>query len=801
MVNVPGRSRGCATCRKRRVKCDEFLPECLACIRMRLPCPGARTGTFFVHAVPSSSSSHEMFAPDLQLPGPQPSRASAFDQLFVSHFVESFFGTMKPPPTPGAPAKIWLHELPMFLASSEPSSAKPAIRAASMISYGTLASDVSIKTAARKWYAEALHHLQCQITKGDVSVDENIICTIVMLIHFETWAGTSQKAWLCHLKGAAMLLQVVGPERCSRGFMHQVFSHLRFQMFVATMTENEVPVFASQEWMTIPFRIYPKLIFDQLIDVLFSVLKCLSVANQLIKSHGESDLRSTLDSLIRDTMLQASQWWPLLNVARLGSSVESFLLRVRPRRPLLLHPDPFLRDRMRIAIIGAGISGCAVYLELKKHLKDTPDITIYEAYDTARDTTADQREQGPTHSSTLIVGGGLAIAPNGLGVLRRLGDDLLRDITRNGYVTSHSNLKDKNGNALMRMEPGLVSDMYSVACSRHSLWRCLRDRIPDDHIVNKRVLKVVASAQGKNTVHLVDDSDPVEADLVIGADGVRSIAKEALFPEAKENPYPPNYEGLVGIGGFVAADTLRESVEKGSINFVFGGSGFFGYFFSDSSPSDPERDSPSHVCEPGDSLAWWSTYEIKECPDAKSLDMDDVMRQLRERHDQWKDPVVQSVLKSAHVQNMFPTWTSPELPTWECDGVVLLGDAAHALPPTSGQGASQALEDCEALTLFLAHHLSDRGQETSSNHASLKQAINKAAKQYMNLRRPRVRHILKAAQKMQNSKRSMGAIQEYAMYTFMKVIGFFPSLATKPTRTVIEYNVAEEVARVLDTET
>ncbi|RMJ07283.1 hypothetical protein CDV36_013107 [Fusarium kuroshium] len=309
MVNIPGRSRGCATCRKRRVKCDESLPECLACVRMRLPCPGARTGSFFVHAVPRSYSSNEACSPALRIPGAQPSRASAFDQLFVSHFVESFFGTMKPPPTPGPPSKIWLHELPVFLTSSGSSSAKPAIRAASMISYGTLAGDVSIKTAARRWYAEALHHLQCQITKGNVSVDDSIICAVVMLIHFETWAGTSRKAWLRHLKGAAMLLQVAGPERCSRGFMHQVFSHLRFQMFVAAMTENEVPIFASQDWMTIPFRIYPKLIFDQLIDVLFSVLKCLSIADQLIKFDDKADLRATLDALISDTMLQSSQWW------------------------------------------------------------------------------------------------------------------------------------------------------------------------------------------------------------------------------------------------------------------------------------------------------------------------------------------------------------------------------------------------------------------------------------------------------------------------------------------------------------
>lgn len=75
------------------------------------------------------------------------------------------------------------------------------------------------------------------------------------------------------------------------------------------MTENEVPVFASPDWMTIPFQVYPKLIFDQLIDVLFNLLKCLSFADQLIKSDSSSNLRSTLDANIRDCMLQASQWW------------------------------------------------------------------------------------------------------------------------------------------------------------------------------------------------------------------------------------------------------------------------------------------------------------------------------------------------------------------------------------------------------------------------------------------------------------------------------------------------------------
>ncbi|KAL7892073.1 hypothetical protein HDV63DRAFT_398842 [Trichoderma sp. SZMC 28014] len=463
---------------------------------------------------------------------------------------------------------------------------------------------------------------------------------------------------------------------------------------------------------------------------------------------------------------------------------------------------------MKIAIIGAGIAGCAVYLELKKHLVKSDgspedlDIKIYEAYDTGKDVTSEDREQGPTHSSTLIVGGGLGIAPNGLGVIQRLDEQLLREVTRDGYVITRSNLKSKNGNLLMYIDPNGSTTrdpnepsekLNMVACSRHSLWRSLRTRIPDEDIVTKRVSQVVANAKGRNMIHFVD-GESVEADIIIGADGVKSTAKKALFPEAAEDQYPPHYEGLVGIGGFIPAGGLAEFVEKGSMNFIFGGNGFFGYYIAESDPSDPNRENPHVASEPGETLAWWSTYEIKECPDRSTLDMDDVSRHLRERHAQWKDPVIQRIIKSARVSHMYPTWTSPPLPTWERDGVVLLGDAAHALPSTSGQGVSQALEDCEAFVLFLAHQMKRR--DTSKPDAE-KQAAVKAARQFMDLRKPRVTEILESAKKIQNSKRDMGIVREYAMYSMFKLFSFFPNAVAKPTRKIYEYNVAEEAAQII----
>jgi 2-polyprenyl-6-methoxyphenol hydroxylase-like FAD-dependent oxidoreductase len=108
-------------------------------------------------------------------------------------------------------------------------------------------------------------------------------------------------------------------------------------------------------------------------------------------------------------------------------------------------------------------------------------------------------------------------------------------------------MKSKNGSLLMSLKPSVspTADsppMNMVMSSRDSFWKCLRARVPDDRIINKRIEKVVARPDGRNQIFFADSSPPVEADLVIGADGVRSTAKRALFPDATEDPYPPHYE-------------------------------------------------------------------------------------------------------------------------------------------------------------------------------------------------------------------------------------------------------------------
>ncbi|KAJ5290404.1 uncharacterized protein N7443_010657 [Penicillium atrosanguineum] len=331
MVNVPGRSRGCSTCRRRKIKCDESFPECLQCIKNRSQCSGPRTGAFFVHALPDRSSrpvvkhtpahlqsqtitrNHKK-TNDLMLWPPsvvsilQPDRTDIFDQLFVSRFIESF-GFQAP--AKNTPSPTWLDELAAFLTLPAPSFVKHSIRAGTMFFYGSLADDVSIKTEACRWYTRSLKGLQDLLSKKTSSFTGDVICAVVMLAHFENLAGTSKEAWFQHVRAAARMLESGGAESCREGFLHQLFRHLRLLVFVASIFKNEEHVFSSPQWTEIPFELYPKGPFDRLVDILFVLLPCLTAADKLIKlqTGNAEPIRTNLRAQILGLVSQLHHWW------------------------------------------------------------------------------------------------------------------------------------------------------------------------------------------------------------------------------------------------------------------------------------------------------------------------------------------------------------------------------------------------------------------------------------------------------------------------------------------------------------
>ena len=96
-----------------------------------------------------------------------------------------------------------------------------------------------------------------------------------------------------------------------------------------------------------------------------------------------------------------------------------------------------------------------------------------------------------------------------------------------------------------------------------------------------------------------------------------------------------------------------------------------------------------------------------------------------------------------------------------------------------------ALEDCESLALLLQHHLE---RDPESGHLI-------AAKQYSQLRRPRLEGVFKKSQQLAGMKQDMGFFQEMLMYLFVWLFARF-KVMERYQQKLSEYDVPEEVAKI-----
>ena len=249
---------------------------------------------------------------------------------------------------------------------------------------------------------------------------------------------------------------------------------------------------------------------------------------------------------------------------------------------------------------------------------------------------------------------------------------------------------------------------------------------------------------------------------------------------------------------------------------TFGPQGFFGYGACTSNLLNPTAANETPVSDSlaiasGDGIShaparavWWSTYSTAHLPDTKKFDRDDIHAQLQSRHGAWADPTIRSIVASATVDSIYPTWTTPELPTWERNHVVLIGDAAHTLPSSSGQGASQVLEDAQVLALLLERFLKEKLRHSNDGDESVtgkmpearsvaeSQAIAQAAKAYFQLRNPRVKRIAERAKYAGDMKREKGFVGEWLTYFFIWLIGTPLSLFSPIIKPAMRINKTSE---------
>jgi 2-polyprenyl-6-methoxyphenol hydroxylase-like FAD-dependent oxidoreductase len=315
-----------------------------------------------------------------------------------------------------------------------------------------------------------------------------------------------------------------------------------------------------------------------------------------------------------------------------------------------------------IAVCGGGIGGLATALALKR-IGFEP--VIFE-----RQQPQQLREEGLF----------LTLAPNGCNALRAL--DLADKVTVAGLPTRGLAIFNEAGKRLALVDYAEHVASYgagSMTLRRGALAGLLLDAALAAGITIHHGAGITNITQDADGVALSVNGEERRFGLALGCDGLRSTVRRLAFPELPQ----PLYSGLIGTGGFTEAPGVPDT--DGVMNMIFGRRGFFGYIKQSEGP-----------------VYWFNSYPAPESETGPVRDGAAYARKLAAMHD--GDPLDTMAILAAtpRVDRNYPIYDMPELPHWSSGRVLLMGDAAHAVAPHSGQGASLAIEDGVVLAACLA---------------------------------------------------------------------------------------------------
>jgi 2-polyprenyl-6-methoxyphenol hydroxylase-like FAD-dependent oxidoreductase len=318
------------------------------------------------------------------------------------------------------------------------------------------------------------------------------------------------------------------------------------------------------------------------------------------------------------------------------------------------------REKSSFAIIGAGMGGLAVAATLRQI---GVDVHIYE--------------QAPRFAR---IGAGVQMMPNSMKVLRGIGiEDRLRQIAFQPY--SHLNREWDTG-VVMRelpMPESLFGAPY-LCMHRADLHDALASTVPPDCIHLDKKLTGLDQSSGQVTLRFADGSR-VQADAVIGADGVHSVVREII----------------------IGADT---PIHKGRIAYraVFPSSLMNGFDIGRSRTKwwGPDRHIVIYYTNPSRSEVYFVTSvpEPAEWLTRESWSAKGDVTELRDEYAGFHHDV-RAVLDACPDCHKWAILEREPLARWSDGRVVLLGDACHPMTPYMAQGAATAIEDAAILARCL----------------------------------------------------------------------------------------------------
>ncbi len=313
----------------------------------------------------------------------------------------------------------------------------------------------------------------------------------------------------------------------------------------------------------------------------------------------------------------------------------------------------------RIAIIGAGVGGLSLALALRER---GMEAQIYEK-------THELRE----------VGAAVYLAANASRFIERFGlGDAFAAVSWEPTALIYRDGRD--GHVIARHDE-TESSAYGApgyGIHRADLQEILANAVGHDQIHLGKEIASYAQEGGEVTIDFADGTQAV-ADIVVGADGARSLVRELMVGHDDKI-----YTGRSGFRGLVDVKDLPSLPDPTAIQFWIGPDGHLLHY---------------PIGGNGDVINFLLVKRMPWEGDEWTVDAgpDEHLRLFEGWH-----PAVIEMISAPTFDRRWALNRRPPLSQWYDGRVVLLGDAAHALVPHHGQGANITVEDAVVLARCLS---------------------------------------------------------------------------------------------------